>query len=212
MRCASMAARSIGSWFEQALVARRQTHFSYDAETTARFLAHRRAAVRRAHRLLLALQFPLPDGHRPFGRQARTADHESEASSWPNGKLRFRRPVSIPNNGKVRLTLEIRGPALQFFYAFAARAPDRRSARCSTPRSFPTNAAVTPSTAASPAPSSASPPPTSMAQRCRQTSPISCIVRCITSQRSLLKMNWLLLTGGHRIKGPRRRAGGYRRA
>ena len=24
---------SIGSWFEQALVARRQTHFSYDAET-----------------------------------------------------------------------------------------------------------------------------------------------------------------------------------
>ena len=28
---------SIGSWFEQALVARRQTHFSYDAETTIDF-------------------------------------------------------------------------------------------------------------------------------------------------------------------------------
>ena len=28
---------SIGSWFEQALVARRQTHFSYDAETVVDF-------------------------------------------------------------------------------------------------------------------------------------------------------------------------------
>ena len=28
---------SIGSWFEQALVARRQTHFSYDAETVIDF-------------------------------------------------------------------------------------------------------------------------------------------------------------------------------
>ena len=32
--CASTAANSIGSWFEQALVARRQEHFAYRAETT----------------------------------------------------------------------------------------------------------------------------------------------------------------------------------
>jgi xylan 1,4-beta-xylosidase len=43
--------------------------------------------------------------------------------SHPDGKLRFpAAPVRIPNAGKVRLALTIRGPALQFFYALEGEA------------------------------------------------------------------------------------------
>ena len=35
-----MRANSIGSWFEQALVARRQEHFAYRAETELDFRPH----------------------------------------------------------------------------------------------------------------------------------------------------------------------------
>jgi xylan 1,4-beta-xylosidase len=42
----------------------------------------------------------------------------SSEMSHPDGKLRFpAAPVPIPNAGKVRLALTIRGPALQFHYA-----------------------------------------------------------------------------------------------
>jgi len=42
----------------------------------------------------------------------------SSEASFPDGKLKFPAdPVAIPNDGKVRLALTIRGPALQFFYA-----------------------------------------------------------------------------------------------
>ena len=38
--------------------------------------------------------------------------------SWPDGNLNFpAEPVQIPNEGKVKLALTIRGPKLQFFYA-----------------------------------------------------------------------------------------------
>lgn len=42
----------------------------------------------------------------------------SSEMSWPDGKLRFpAEPVKIPNTGKIRLALTIRGRKLQFFYA-----------------------------------------------------------------------------------------------
>jgi len=38
--------------------------------------------------------------------------------SWPDGNLKYpAAPVQIPNEGKVKLALQIRGPELQFFYA-----------------------------------------------------------------------------------------------
>ncbi|KAL1590880.1 hypothetical protein WHR41_00153 [Cladosporium halotolerans] len=109
---------SIGSWFEQALVARRQTHFSYDAETVVDFS---------------------PEDERQFAGLTAyycrynffyltiTADAEgqrellimSSEASYPEGKLEkpFVEPVRIPNEGKVKLALSIRGPDLQFSYA-----------------------------------------------------------------------------------------------
>lgn len=110
---------AIGSWFEQALVARRQTHFSYDAETVVNFspgdereFAGLTAYYCRYNFFYLAV----------------TADSDGEREllllvsdvSWPDGNLDKQpllQPVKIPKEGKVKLTLEIRGPKLQFFYA-----------------------------------------------------------------------------------------------
>jgi len=108
---------SIGSWFEQALVARRQTHFSYDAETVVDFAA----TDERTMAGLVAYY-----GRYNFFYLAVTAHSDgqrellimSSEASFPDGKLRFpAAPVTIPNDGKVRLALTIRGAALQFFYA-----------------------------------------------------------------------------------------------
>ncbi|HTV67670.1 MAG TPA: glycoside hydrolase family 43 protein [Rhizobiaceae bacterium] len=107
---------SIGSWFEQALVARRQTHFDYDAETIVevspsdeRVMAGLVAYYQRYCFFYLAV----------------TADSEgsrellimSSESSFPDGNLRFPAdPVRLPQSGPVRLALSIRGRNLQFFY------------------------------------------------------------------------------------------------
>ena len=108
---------SIGSWFEQALVARRQTHFSYDAETSLDFaptdertMAGLTAYYGRYNFFYLAVT-----AHSDGLRELLIMSSEA---SFPDGKLRFpAAPVQIPNTGTVRLALTIRGPALQFFYA-----------------------------------------------------------------------------------------------
>jgi beta-xylosidase len=109
---------SIGSWFEQALVARRQTHFSYDAETVVDFsptdereFAGLTAYYCRFNFFYLTVTADA-DGKRELLLFA------SEAS-YPEGKISFplAAPVSIPQTGKVKLALTIRGKALQFKYA-----------------------------------------------------------------------------------------------
>jgi beta-xylosidase len=109
---------SIGSWFEQSLVARRQTHFSYDAETVVDFsptderqFAGLTAYYCRFNFFYLTVTADA-DGNRELLLFA------SEAS-YPEGKITFplAEPVSIPQTGKVRLALTIRGKALQFKYA-----------------------------------------------------------------------------------------------
>ncbi|KAI0011458.1 glycoside hydrolase family 43 protein [Xylariaceae sp. FL0662B] len=109
---------AIGSWFEQALVARRQVHFSYDAETVVNFspLDERQFAGLTAYYCRYN-----------FFYLAVTADSDgqrellimSSEASWPDGRLRMPMPdpVRIPNGGKVKLALTIRGRELQFFYA-----------------------------------------------------------------------------------------------
>lgn len=42
----------------------------------------------------------------------------SSEVSWPDGNLSYpAEPVQIPNEGRVKLALTVRGPELQFFYA-----------------------------------------------------------------------------------------------
>lgn len=115
---------SIGSWFEQALVARRQEHFSYDAETVLDFM---------------------PEDEREFAGLtayycrynffylAVTADSDGQRElllmisdvSWPDGYLEKQpllEPVKLAREGKVKLALTIRGPELQFYYAMEGEA------------------------------------------------------------------------------------------
>lgn len=110
---------SIGSWFEQALVARRQTHFSYDAETVVEFppqdereFAGLTAYYCRYNFFYLAVSAD-SDGERELLLL-------NSDVSWPDGYLdqqALLRPVKIPKEGKVKLALTIRGPKLQFYYA-----------------------------------------------------------------------------------------------
>ncbi|KAF4627616.1 hypothetical protein G7Y89_g10536 [Cudoniella acicularis] len=109
---------SIGSWFEQSLVARRQTHFSYDAETVIDFSPtdERQFAGLTAYYCRFNFFYLTVTAHSDGQRELLILT--SEASS-PIGALKFPLPppVQIPNEGKVKLALTIRGPNLQFFYA-----------------------------------------------------------------------------------------------
>ena len=108
---------SIGSWFEQALVARRQTHFSYDAETVIDFSPRdeRQFAGLTAYYSRYNFFYLTVTAHSDGKRELLIMSSEI---SWPDGNLRFpAEPVAIPNEGKVKLALTVRGDQLQFFYA-----------------------------------------------------------------------------------------------
>lgn len=108
---------SIGSWFEQALVARRQTHFSYDAETIIDFAPtdERQFAGLTAYYSRYNFFYLTVTAHSDGQRELLIMSSEV---SWPDGNLSYpAEPVQIPNEGRVKLALTVRGPELQFFYA-----------------------------------------------------------------------------------------------
>lgn len=108
---------SIGSWFEQALVARRQTHFDYRAETEVAFapkdereMAGLTAYYGRNALFYLAVTAH-SDGKRELLVMAALADN-------PGGNLTYpAAPVPLPQEGKVRLAVEVKDMRLQFFFA-----------------------------------------------------------------------------------------------
>ncbi|KAH5502216.1 hypothetical protein HBI52_171340 [Parastagonospora nodorum] len=112
------AREAIGSWFEQALVARRQTHFSYDAETTVTFSPtdERQFAGLTAYYCRYNFFYLTVTAHADGKRELLIMSSEA---SYPEGRLSFplSDPVQIPQEGKVKLALSIRGKALQFKYA-----------------------------------------------------------------------------------------------
>jgi xylan 1,4-beta-xylosidase len=109
---------TVGSWFEQALVARRQTHFSYDAETTIDFSPtdERQFAGLTAYYCRFNFFYLTVTAHADGQRELLILSSEA---SYPEGRLSFplAEPVQIPNEGKVKLALSIRGQELQFKYA-----------------------------------------------------------------------------------------------
>ncbi|PSR79349.1 glycosyl hydrolases family 43-domain-containing protein [Coniella lustricola] len=112
---------SIGSWFEQALVARRQTHFSYDAETLVDFQPNDERQFAGLTAYYCAYNFYyLTISSSSEGTTRELALMISNVS-WPDGCLDEQpllEPVEIPNKGKVRLALSIRGgETLQFQWA-----------------------------------------------------------------------------------------------
>ncbi|KAF2008489.1 glycoside hydrolase family 43 protein [Aaosphaeria arxii CBS 175.79] len=109
---------SVGSWYEQALVARRQTHFSYDAETVVDFSPsdERQFAGLIAYYNRFAFFYLTVTAHSDGQRELLILSSES---SYPHGRLDepLLPPVRIPAQGKMKLSLTIRGKQLQFYYA-----------------------------------------------------------------------------------------------
>ncbi|KAK3312103.1 glycosyl hydrolases family 43-domain-containing protein [Apodospora peruviana] len=112
---------AIGSWFEQALVARRQTHFSYDAETVIDFSPEdeRQFAGLTAYYCRYNFFYLTVTAHSDGQRELLIMASEA---SWPVGSLRAdmlaeAQSVKIPNEGKVKLRVSVRGKELQFWYA-----------------------------------------------------------------------------------------------
>lgn len=109
---------SIGSWFEQSLVARRQVHFSLDAETVIDFSPsdERQFAGLTAYYCRYNFFYLAVTAHSDGQRELQIMSSEA---SHPHGNLEmpFSDPVQIAKEGKVRLALSIRGKELQFFYA-----------------------------------------------------------------------------------------------
>ncbi|KAJ5377260.1 glycoside hydrolase family 43 protein [Penicillium cataractarum] len=110
---------SIGSWSEQALVARRQMHFSFNAETVLSFspIDERQFAGLTAYYARFNFFYLTVTAHSDGQRELLIM---SSQASFPYGDLdleHLSEPVRIPNEGKVRLALTISGNQLQFFYA-----------------------------------------------------------------------------------------------
>jgi xylan 1,4-beta-xylosidase len=127
------ARESIGSWFEQSLVARRQEHLGFRAETTVSFRTAQFPADRRAGALLQPAQVPLSGRHLARGARA-GADHSElprRLAAW-QARVSARKPVALPGDGPVELAMDVDGADLQFFGGCLART-GRLSARCSMP-------------------------------------------------------------------------------
>ena len=106
---------SIGSWFEQALVARRQEHAAYVAETSVDFMpeTYQQAAglttYYNRHKFHAAVVTDEPGAGRVLSLM-------SCAGDWPGEALRFPTdPVSLAD-GPVDLRVSVDGPAQQFWY------------------------------------------------------------------------------------------------
>ena len=114
----SSAASSIGSWFEQALIARRQEHFAYRAETELEFepstfqQAAGLAAYYNRHKFhCLAVTW-----HETLGRALTILSSEGD---HPHGRLAFplASPIPLGSDQAVRLAVSVDHAKLQFAYA-----------------------------------------------------------------------------------------------
>lgn len=104
---------SLGSWFEQALVARRQEDAAYTAETTVDFApeVYQQAAglttYYNRHKFHAAM-VSSENGARVLSVMSCNGD-------WPDGALDISKTVAIPD-GPVTLSVEVAGPTQQFFW------------------------------------------------------------------------------------------------
>ncbi len=108
---------SIGSWFEQALVARRQEDFSFRAETELDFDPRdfQQAAGLTHYYNRHKFHFAAVTHDAKLGRVLRIM---SCLGDWENGRLSFfpEEPVAVPADGPVSLAAEVKGADLQFYW------------------------------------------------------------------------------------------------
>jgi xylan 1,4-beta-xylosidase len=108
---------SIGSWYEQALVARRQQHFSFRAETELAFAPETfQQAAGLTHYYNRHKFHFLAVTH--DARHGRVLTILSCPGDWPDGRLSFplAAPLPLSATGPIGLAAEVDGAALQFWY------------------------------------------------------------------------------------------------
>ena len=109
---------SVGSWFEQALVARRQTALAYRAETCVEAIPQNRQQM--AGLIAYYNRFAFHYLTLTFDADIGTCLHIfSCAGDWPEGRLTLAldAPVAVPAGAPVRMQVKVDGCALRFFYA-----------------------------------------------------------------------------------------------
>ena len=106
---------SIGSWFEQALVARRQEHFAYRAETEVAFdpVSIQQAAGLTTYYNRHKFFFCGVTFREDVGRCLTLFGCEGD---WPDGRLKFHLadPWPLPGAGAISLAVECSGPTQRF--------------------------------------------------------------------------------------------------
>ncbi|MBX3577505.1 MAG: glycoside hydrolase family 43 protein [Rhizobiaceae bacterium] len=111
------ARESVGSWYEQALVARRQEDFSFRAETEVSFDPETFQQMAGLTHYYNRHKFHFA-GITHNARLGRVLTILSCPGSWPDGKLEFPlgEPIPVPGDSPVGLAADVDGPSLQFFY------------------------------------------------------------------------------------------------
>ena len=108
---------SIGSWFEQALVARRQEHLAFRSETLVEFDPQtiQQAAGLAHYYNRTKFHFLAVTHHETLGR---VLSLMSCPGNWPDGQLEFPlcELIALPGDQPVGLAMQADGADLQFFY------------------------------------------------------------------------------------------------
>lgn len=107
---------SVGSWYEQSLVARRQEHLSYRAETMLTDFkpdTYQQAAGLTTYYNRHKFHFACATWREDLGRCLRIL---SCPGDWPDGRLEFPGEVVAIEDGPVDLAVEVKGAEQRFFY------------------------------------------------------------------------------------------------
>ncbi|MBG6147708.1 xylan 1,4-beta-xylosidase [Labrenzia sp. EL_142] len=111
---------SIGSWYEQSLVARRQEHLHYRAETTLSAFepeTYQQAAGLATYYNRHKFHFLAVSRNRELGRCLTLM---SCPGSWPDGRMEFPAEQIAIDGGPVDLAVEVNGTDQQFFWRQAS--------------------------------------------------------------------------------------------
>jgi xylan 1,4-beta-xylosidase len=111
------ARESVGSWYEQSLVARRQEDFAFRAETSVAFspTTYQQVAGLTYYYNRFKFHFIAVTWHETMGR---VLTMMSCPGDYPDGRLVFplHAPIPLPPGGPVGLAAEVDGPTLHFFF------------------------------------------------------------------------------------------------
>lgn len=108
---------SIGSWFEQALVARRQTDLDFSAATTLEFSPRNEremaglTAYYGRHAFYYACVSAHSDGQRELLLTGAVAENRGGHLAW------LADPIPLPQEGAIHLAMRMKNARLQFYYS-----------------------------------------------------------------------------------------------